>query len=233
MENHDKHCPEAGNYDRATKNERAREGPSRTREGHRSCGGRRLTAKRAPGRNRARDHLLQRRTLGACLTGATWSSSQAPAVSPQHSARLPSCAARVFCLSTAPGTSRFASRTTSAPPRVLLRQLSDPGAPPQPAVLRRAADGHLGALADGHELAPPAGPRTRTGPAARPRRQSASTLGWAAGSASPRPGRARAAPAAPAPASRPCTCSSARRRPGSTRRVLLRRSCGGAAARRP
>ena len=38
---------------------------------------------------------------------------------------------------------------------VLLRQLSDPGAPPQPqpAVLRRAADGHLGALG-GHELAP-------------------------------------------------------------------------------
>ena len=37
----------------------------------------------------------------------------------------------------------------------LLRQLSDPGAPPQPqpAVLRRAADGHLGALAGGHELA--------------------------------------------------------------------------------
>ena len=44
----------------------------------------------------------------ACLTGTTWSSSQAP-VSPQpHSARLPSCAARVFCLSAAPGTSRFA-----------------------------------------------------------------------------------------------------------------------------
>ena len=39
---------------------------------------------------------------------------------------------------------------------VLLRQLSDPGAPPQPqpAVLRRAADGHLGALANGHKLAP-------------------------------------------------------------------------------
>ena len=39
---------------------------------------------------------------------------------------------------------------------VLLRQLSDPGAPPQPqpAVLRRTADGHLGALAGGHELAP-------------------------------------------------------------------------------
>ena len=39
---------------------------------------------------------------------------------------------------------------------VLLRQLSDPRVPPQPqpAVLRRAADGHLGALADGHELAP-------------------------------------------------------------------------------
>ena len=50
-----------------------------------------------------------------------------------------------------------------------------------------------------------------------PRRQSASTLGWAAGSASPRPGRARAPPAAPAPSSRPCTCSSARRRPRSTR----------------
>ena len=34
---------------------------------------------------------------------------QVPAVSPQpHSARLPSCAARVFCLSAAPGTSRFA-----------------------------------------------------------------------------------------------------------------------------
>ena len=34
---------------------------------------------------------------------------QAPAVSPQpHSARLPFCAARVFCLSAAPGTSRFA-----------------------------------------------------------------------------------------------------------------------------
>ena len=32
-----------------------------------------------------------------------------PAVSPQpHSAHLPSCAARVFCLSAAPGTSRFA-----------------------------------------------------------------------------------------------------------------------------
>ena len=60
---HDKHCPEARNYDGATKNKRAREGPSRTREGHRSCGGRRLAAKRAPGRNRARDHL-QRRTLG-------------------------------------------------------------------------------------------------------------------------------------------------------------------------
>ena len=47
---------------------------------------------------------------------------------------------------------------------VLLRQLSDPGAPPQPqpAVLRRAADGHLGALADGHAASPPAGPRTRT-----------------------------------------------------------------------
>ena len=45
----------------------------------------------------------------ACLTGATWSSSQVPAVSPQpHSAHLPSCAARVFCLSAAPGTSRFA-----------------------------------------------------------------------------------------------------------------------------
>ena len=63
---------------------------------------------------------------------------------------------------------------------VLLRQLSDPCAPPQPqpAVLRRAADGHLGALANGHKLAPP---RTRTGPAARPWRQSASTLRWAAG----------------------------------------------------
>ena len=36
----------------------------------------------------------------------TWSSLQVP-VSP-HSARLPSCAARVFCLSAAPGTSRFA-----------------------------------------------------------------------------------------------------------------------------
>ena len=36
----------------------------------------------------------------ACLTGTTWSSSQVPAVSPQpHSAHLPSCAARVFCLS--------------------------------------------------------------------------------------------------------------------------------------
>ena len=39
---------------------------------------------------------------------------------------------------------------------ILLRQLSDPCAPPQPqpAVLRRAADGHLGALANGHKLAP-------------------------------------------------------------------------------
>ena len=45
----------------------------------------------------------------ACLTGTTWSSSQVPVVSPQpHSAHLPSCAARVFCLSAAPGTSRFA-----------------------------------------------------------------------------------------------------------------------------
>ena len=45
----------------------------------------------------------------ACLTGTTWSSLQVPAVSPQpHSAHLPSCAARVFCLSAAPGTSRFA-----------------------------------------------------------------------------------------------------------------------------
>ena len=35
-----------------------------------------------------------------------------------------------------------------------LWQLSDPRVPPQPqpAVLRRAADGHLGALADGHKL---------------------------------------------------------------------------------
>ena len=57
---------------------------------------------------------------------------------------------------------------------VLLRQLSDPGAPPppQPAVLRRGADSHLGALAGGHELAPPAGPRTRIAPAARPRQLS-------------------------------------------------------------
>ena len=39
----------------------------------------------------------------ACLTGTTWSSSQAPAVSPQpRSARLPFCAARVFCLSAFP-----------------------------------------------------------------------------------------------------------------------------------
>ena len=45
----------------------------------------------------------------ACLTGTTWSSSQVPAVSPQpHSAHLPSCAARVLCLSAALGTSRFA-----------------------------------------------------------------------------------------------------------------------------
>ena len=48
-------------------------------------------------------------------------------------------------------------------------------------------------------------------------RRSASTPRWAGGSASTRPGRARAPPAAPAPA-RPCTCNSARRRPGSTRR---------------
>ena len=109
---HDKHCPEARNYDGATKNKRAREGPSRTREGHRreepslgppasetdarppklrrgrgqealtrksACSARAKSlpelgleqqnrcrntrsAKRAPGRNRARDHPLQRRT---------------------------------------------------------------------------------------------------------------------------------------------------------------------------
>ena len=50
------------------------------------------------------------------------------------------------------------SQRLAPPPQhlVLLRQLSDPRAPPQPqpAVLRRAADGHLGALADGHKLAP-------------------------------------------------------------------------------
>ena len=52
----------------------------------------------------------------ACLTGTTWSSSQAP-VSPQpHSAHLPSCAARVFYLSAAPGTSRFAFSTRSSRP---------------------------------------------------------------------------------------------------------------------
>ena len=41
---------------------------------------------------------------------------------------------------------------------------------PQPAVLRRAADGHLGALAG---ASPGAGPRIRTDPATRPRRQNA------------------------------------------------------------
>ena len=55
----------------------------------------------------------------------------------------------------------------------------------------------------------PAGPRTRTAPAARPRRRSASTLGWAAGSASPRPGRARAPPASPAPSWRSMASKSA------------------------
>ena len=48
-----------------------------------------------------------------------------------------------------PGTPAPAPRTTSAAPRA-------PLAGSWPAVLRRAADGHLGALAGGHELAPSA-----------------------------------------------------------------------------
>ena len=43
---HDKHCPAARNYDGATKNKRAREGPSRTREGHK--------LRRAPTHRKAR-----------------------------------------------------------------------------------------------------------------------------------------------------------------------------------
>ena len=92
----------------------------------------------------------------ACLTGTTWSSSQVPAVSPQpHSARLPSCAARVFCLSAAPGTSRFASarcaaRRTLASPRRRCRGASSRGAawrqsrrtpPPRSAAAARPAAG--------------------------------------------------------------------------------------------
>ena len=62
----------------------------------------------------------------ACLTGTTWSSSQVPAVSPQpHSAHLPFCAARIFCLSAAPDTFRFAfssfRKISCAKPREWLR----------------------------------------------------------------------------------------------------------------
>ena len=65
----------------------------------------------------------------------------------------------------APGTSRFAFSSCrkilrASPARrcaaVLLFSAPRTRAPPQPepAVLRRAADGHLGALADGHKLTP-------------------------------------------------------------------------------
>ena len=104
----------------------------------------------------------------ACLTGTTWSSSQVPAVSPQpHRAHLPPCPAKVFCLSAALGTSRFAlssfRKISCASPASRWPRYSCPSAcssgssrilVPQPAVLRRAADGHLGALANGRKLAP-------------------------------------------------------------------------------
>ena len=63
----------------------------------------------------------------ACLTGTTWSSSQAPAVSPQpHSAHLPPCPAKVFCLSAALGTSRFA---LSSFRKISARPAAGPGTP--------------------------------------------------------------------------------------------------------
>ena len=109
-----------------------------------------------------------------------------------------------------------AQRLAPAQHLVLLRQLLDPGAPPQPQ--RRAADGHLGALAGGHELAPrlpqvlaPEQPRLHI------RGVEAPPLLDGRQGPSPRPGRARAPPASPAPSLRPCACSSARRRPRSTR----------------
>ena len=96
---------------------------------------------------------------------------------------------RVFCLSAAPGTSRLPS-AASGRSRAPSRPGAGPGTPapaprtifaapraPPPAVLRRAADGHLG-LSPAAMSWRRASRRSSAAPAARPRRQSASTLGW-------------------------------------------------------
>ena len=156
----------------------------------------------------------------ACLTGTTWSSLQVPAVSPQpHSAHLPFCAPGSSAspprrtLSALPLAASERSRAPSrqalapvllpqrlTPPSqhlVLLQQLLDPGAPPEPspqycAGLLMATLGLAAAIASRRSL-------HQNSPGCTSAGRSASALQWAAGSALPCPGRAHAPPAAPAP----------------------------------
>ena len=106
VENHDKHCPEAGNYDRATKNKRAREGPSRTREGHSAAGAdspqsaRQEELSPGPPASETDTGRLPHRRHVVQLAGA--------GRQPAAQRALAVLRGQGLLLSTAPGTSRFA-----------------------------------------------------------------------------------------------------------------------------